>query len=159
TATCATHPTERSSRRRAASASAFTRPATGAARDRSGRSPITIDPIRKRSVSRIVVPSFDATGCIRSPDGITRYDARPVSLVEMLRRSVGRVPGEPALVELGGSRITYRALWDRAARVAGGLRAAGVAGGDRVAIRLGNGIDWCLAFFGIQLAGAIAVPV
>jgi len=43
--------------------------------------------------------------------------------------------------------------------VAGGLRAAGIASGDRVAIRLGNGLDWCLAFFGIQLAGAIAVPV
>jgi len=28
-----------------------------------------------------------------------------------------------------------------------------------VAIRLGNGLKWCLAFFGIELAGAIAVPV
>ena len=28
-----------------------------------------------------------------------------------------------------------------------------------MAIRLGNGLDWCLAFFGIQLAGAVAVPV
>ena len=28
-----------------------------------------------------------------------------------------------------------------------------------MAIRLGNGLDWCLAFLGIQLAGAIAVPV
>jgi long-subunit acyl-CoA synthetase (AMP-forming) len=30
-------------------------------------------------------------------------------------------------------------LWDRAARVAGGLSASGVARGDRVALRLGNG--------------------
>ena len=36
---------------------------------------------------------------------------------------------------------------------------SGIERGDRVAIRLGNGLDWCLAFFGIQLAGAIAVPV
>jgi long-chain acyl-CoA synthetase len=50
-------------------------------------------------------------------------------------------------------------MWDRATRVAGGLRAAGVQRGDRVAIRLPNGNDWALAFYGIQLAGAIAVPV
>ena len=55
--------------------------------------------------------------------------------------------------------MTYRELWDRAARIAGGLRQLGIGRGDRVAIRLGNGLDWCLAFFGIQLAGAIAVPV
>jgi acyl-CoA synthetase (AMP-forming)/AMP-acid ligase II len=43
--------------------------------------------------------------------------------------------------------------------VAGGLRAAGIERGDRVAIRLHNGIDWVLAFFGAQLAGAVVVPV
>jgi acyl-CoA synthetase (AMP-forming)/AMP-acid ligase II len=39
----------------------------------------------------------------------------------------------------------------------GGLRNAGVIRDDRVAIRLGNGLDWCIAFWD-QLAGAIAVP-
>ena len=43
--------------------------------------------------------------------------------------------------------------------MAGGLAAAGVGRGDRVAIRLGNGIEWVLAFFGTQLLGAVAVPV
>src|SRR4029077_16049383 len=60
---------------------------------------------------------------------------------------------------LGGGRVTYRELWDRAARVAGGLKQAGITRGDRVAIRLGNGLDWCFAFFGAQMAGAVAVPV
>src|SRR4029077_1240109 len=59
---------------------------------------------------------------------------------------------------LGGGRVTYRELWDRAARVAGGLKRLGVKRGDRVAIRLGNGLDWCFAFFGAQMAGAGAVP-
>ena len=59
----------------------------------------------------------------------------------------------------GGPRLTYpRAVGPRR-RVAGGLRAGGVQRGDRVAIRLGNGIDWVLAFFGAVLAGAIVVPV
>ena len=50
-------------------------------------------------------------------------------------------------------RLTYRELWDRAARVAGGLKADGIGAGDRVAIRLGNGADWVLAFWGAQLLG------
>jgi len=55
--------------------------------------------------------------------------------------------------------LSYGELWDRAACVAGGLRQHGVDRGDRVAICLPNGIDWVLAFFGIQLLGAVAVPV
>ena len=50
-------------------------------------------------------------------------------------------------------------MWDRAARVAGGLRAAGLERGDRAAILLPNGVDWVLAFWGAQLAGVVAVPV
>src|SRR5205085_7205902 len=53
----------------------------------------------------------------------------------------------------------YRELWDRSARVAGGLRVLGIGDGDRVAIRLGNGLDWCIAFWGGLMAGAITVPV
>src|SRR5580700_8249678 len=77
----------------------------------------------------------------------------------MLRATVDKSPGAEAIVEVGGERINYRDLWDRSARVAGGLRSAGISRGDRVAIRLGNSLDWCVAFWGIQLAGAIAVPV
>ena len=43
--------------------------------------------------------------------------------------------------------------------MAGGLRGLGVQRGDRVAIQLGNGVDWVLAFFGAILADAIVVPV
>jgi acyl-CoA synthetase (AMP-forming)/AMP-acid ligase II len=77
----------------------------------------------------------------------------------MLRATVDAVPRAEAIRELHGPSVDYRTLWDRAARIAGGLRAQGVKPGDRVAIRLPNSLDWCLAFFGIQLAGAIAVPV
>jgi acyl-CoA synthetase (AMP-forming)/AMP-acid ligase II len=63
------------------------------------------------------------------------------------------------VVVVGGERLTFRGLWERAAKTSGGLRAQGIQAGDRVAIRLGNGADWCIAFWGIQMAGAIAVPV
>ncbi|HKD45935.1 MAG TPA: AMP-binding protein [Candidatus Angelobacter sp.] len=106
-----------------------------------------------------VIHPFDESGIERGADGIARYQNRPRSLVEMLRNSVDKSPNAEALVEVGGERLTYRELWDRSARTAGGLRALGVQPGDRVAIRLGNSSDWCVAFWGIQMAGAIAVPV
>jgi long-chain acyl-CoA synthetase len=77
----------------------------------------------------------------------------------MLRERVDLAADAPAVIEVGGPEVTYRELWDRAARVAGGLRAAGLERGDRAAILLPNGLDWVLAFWGAQLAGAIAVPV
>jgi len=103
---------------------------------------------------------FDMTGVVRGPDGIKRYEGLPRNLVQMLRASVDQHGAEEAIVETGGGpRLSYATLWDRAARVAGGLRARGVERGDRVAIRLGNGIDWVLAFAGALLADAIVVPV
>ncbi len=102
---------------------------------------------------------FETEGVHRGADGIARYRDRPESLVHMLRASVERGPDTTALCEVGGPSLTYAQLWDRAARVAGGLRSAGVQRGDRAAIRLPNGADWVLAFWGVQLAGAVAVPV
>jgi acyl-CoA synthetase (AMP-forming)/AMP-acid ligase II len=102
---------------------------------------------------------FDRAGVERGGDGVARYLDRPASLVHLLRASVERDAQAVALVEVGGPSIAYGELWQRAARVAGGLRAAGVKRGERVAIRLPNGIDWVLAFFGVQLLGAVAVPV
>src|SRR5580700_1819346 len=96
------------------------------------------------------IQPFDQSGIVRGADGIARYGNLPGSVPEMLRATVERMPDAEFLVEVGGRRLTYRETWDRAARVAGGLRAAGIRRGDRVAIRLQNGIDWCLAFFGIQ---------
>jgi long-chain acyl-CoA synthetase len=103
---------------------------------------------------------FDMTGVTRGPDGIKRYDRLPASLLEMLREGMSRHPDREALVETGGGpRLSYAELWDRASRVAGGLRAAGVGRGDRVANVLPAGVDWVLGFLGTQLAGAVAVPV
>jgi acyl-CoA synthetase (AMP-forming)/AMP-acid ligase II len=102
---------------------------------------------------------FDRSGVARGSDGIARYSALPNSLLDMLRATVDRTPGNEAIVEIGGERIKYRELWDRSARVAGGLKKAGVERGDRVAIRLGNSLDWCVAFWGTLMSGAVAVPV
>ncbi|MGY1669574.1 class I adenylate-forming enzyme family protein [Geodermatophilus sp. SYSU D00710] len=102
---------------------------------------------------------FDESGIERDAAGVKHYTGLPDSVVAMLRASVERDPDGEAVVELDGPRLTFRQLWDGAARVAGGLREAGVGRGDRVAIRLGNGADWVLGFFGTLLAGGVAVPV
>jgi len=59
----------------------------------------------------------------------------------------------------GGQEITYGELdnWSRA--VARGLRAAGLAQGDRVAIMLPTCTAFFSAFMGTLLAGGVAVPV
>lgn len=102
---------------------------------------------------------FPTVGVSRGRDGVPRYDELPATLLDMLAEHVDTRPGSEALVELGGGRLTYRQLWDRAARVAGGLRAAGIKRGDRVAVRYPAGIDWVLAFWGVVMAGGIAVAV
>jgi len=118
-----------------------------------------------RSSSVLVTPAprgrnpFDERGVERGADGVARYARRPESLAAMLRASVERDESATAVLEVGGAELSYGELWAQAARVAGGLRQAGVARGDRVAVRLPNGIDWVLAFFGAQLLGAVVVPV
>lgn len=106
-----------------------------------------------------MIQPFDSSGITRGADGVARYDNRPESLVEMLRRTVDRTPHAEALVEVGGGRATYNELWERSSKTAGGLRQMGIKRGDRVAIRLANGLDWCFAFFGTLMVGAVAVPV
>ncbi|HET6817998.1 MAG TPA: AMP-binding protein [Mycobacteriales bacterium] len=106
-----------------------------------------------------LIRPFDESGISRDADGVKHFDDLPASLVEMLRTSVDASPNAEAVVELDGPRLTYQELWDRAARVAGGLREAGLGRGDRVAVRHGNKLEWVLAFFGTQLAGGVVVPV
>ena len=59
----------------------------------------------------------------------------------------------------GAETVRYGALRDRVARAASVWRARGVARGDRVAIKLADGIDWVSAFLGAIWAGGIAVAV
>ena len=105
-----------------------------------------------------IVP-FDMSGIVRTGDGVLRYTTMAPSLLAMFSASAQRHPDRECLVVLGGQRVTYREVWDRSARVAGGLRAAGIQPGDRVAILYGNGLEWCLSFWGSLMAGAVVVPI
>ncbi|MCZ0944340.1 MAG: class I adenylate-forming enzyme family protein [Gammaproteobacteria bacterium] len=56
-------------------------------------------------------------------------------------------------------RYTFADAWDRAGRVVAGLRALGVAPGDRVGISLRNYPEWIWSFMGITRMGAVAVAM
>ena len=102
---------------------------------------------------------FSRAGISRDEHGVPHYEALPTSLLEVLEGHVADRPDAEAVVELGGQRLTYRQLWDRAARVAGGLRTAGLQRGARVALRHPAGVNWVLGFWGTLMAGGIPVAI
>ncbi len=69
--------------------------------------------------------------------------------------------GEPDRIALacGDARATYAELRDAVARAAGDWRRRGLAPGDRVAVKLPDGIPWVTAFLGAIWAGGVAVGV
>ena len=59
----------------------------------------------------------------------------------------------------GTQRVTYAELRDRVARAATVWQRLGVGRGDRVAVKLPDGIPWATAFLGTMWAGGVAVGV
>ena len=59
----------------------------------------------------------------------------------------------------GDERLTYGELRERVARAAAAWRLRGLQRGDRVAVKLPDGIDWVVAYFGVIWAGGVAVGV
>jgi acyl-CoA synthetase (AMP-forming)/AMP-acid ligase II len=102
---------------------------------------------------------FPATGVVRDRNGVPHYEQLPATLLDLLAGQAESRPNSEAVIELGGEAVTYRQLWQRAARVAGGLRADGLERGDRVGVRYPAGLDWVLAFWGTLMAGGIPVAV
>lgn len=85
-----------------------------------------------------------------------------MNVAELLRRAAADAPEKVALrfgsTEVEGS-LTYSQLDADTDRVAGGIQAAGVEAGDRVAIAMPNVPSFASAYFGILRAGAVAVPI
>ncbi|MEQ8813231.1 MAG: long-chain fatty acid--CoA ligase [Thalassobaculum sp.] len=73
---------------------------------------------------------------------------------------VARSFGERPAMSLGERVLyDYRTFADRVARLAGGLRALGLASGDRVALVMKNGPEYFEVMYGAWHAGLVAVPV
>ncbi len=80
------------------------------------------------------------------------------TLDTILTDAARRWPGRIAVLDaVGGARFSYADLDAQANRAAGGLRAMGIAPGDRVLLQLPNRCQFAVALFGLLRAGAIPV--
>src|SRR5258708_39116637 len=82
---------------------------------------------------------------------------RPRTLLDLLDERHALTPQQAAFY-WGDQPFSFEMLWRGANRFAALLLELGVARGDRVLIRLGNGPEFFAAFYGVPRAGAIAVP-
>ncbi|HET8628551.1 MAG TPA: acyl--CoA ligase family protein [Thermomicrobiales bacterium] len=86
---------------------------------------------------------------------VYRAELTPLSF---LQRSAAVYRERVAVID-GERRLTYAELGERAARLAGALRAAGVRPGDRVAFLAPNSPALLEAHYGVPLAGAVLVAL
>ena len=79
-----------------------------------------------------------------------------MNLVEMLDEANRRY-GKKSAIKHGDRHITYAELNEASMRFASSLCSFGLRKGDRVAMLLGNSIEFVVAYFGIVRVGAVAV--
>src|ERR1700732_3750256 len=78
--------------------------------------------------------------------------------VHSLGRASRYYPERTALV-LGGTRVTFRDLQDRVARIAAALSRLGLGAGDRLAVLLPNGPEYIELVYACGWLGVIVVPI
>ncbi len=83
---------------------------------------------------------------------------RPVNVAELVRRSAALTPGKAALVA-GDRQLTWSELDAAVDQAAAALSGLGLVAGFRVALALGNSLEFAVAYFGALRAGLVAVPI
>jgi acyl-CoA synthetase (AMP-forming)/AMP-acid ligase II len=79
---------------------------------------------------------------------------------QVLHNAAARWPDRPCVTDLDdGSTLTYAELDARVAGIGAGLRAMGLAAGERVALLLPNGQAYLAAYLGAIAAGLVVVPL
>ena len=81
------------------------------------------------------------------------------TISSVLSRQAAERPDSPALQWQTEEPFTYGALYGHCLGLAGGLRGLGVGPGDRVLLMLPNSTEIVLAWFGVNLLGAVEVPI
>ena len=80
------------------------------------------------------------------------------TFADPLKRAVQIAANKTALLD-AGERFTYAALYDRCARLAGGLYKLGLSKGDRVAIWSDNNHQYIETYVAVPAAGLVVVPL
>jgi len=94
---------------------------------------------------------------VDSETAITKSDLPSVPAA--LEQAARDQPDAPCVRFLDGPALTYAELVDAVRTVAGGLQAAGIGPGDRVALMLGNRLEFLTTYLGIAWLGAVSVPL
>src|SRR6266851_4103063 len=87
---------------------------------------------------------------------VPAFCERPKNIWAMLSAAASENPDGEALV-CGSKRMTWREVAQQSAQIAAGLRKLGLQSGDRVALLLGNRIEFVLAMFAAAHVGAVTV--
>lgn len=77
----------------------------------------------------------------------------------MLDRTAESHAGDRPGYGFEGEVRTFREMRDAALDVAGGLLAQGIRPGDKVAVMMGNRLEWVEVYFALAALGAVCVPV
>jgi long-chain acyl-CoA synthetase len=84
------------------------------------------------------------------------FSERPRSIWAMVSAAASRNPDGEALT-CGDCRLTWRDVVERSAQVAAGLQKAGLQSGDRLALLLGNRVEFVLTVFAAAQLGLVTV--
>ena len=87
---------------------------------------------------------------------VPAFCERPKSIWAMVSDAASQNPDGEALV-CGDRRMTWREVVQQSAKIATGFRKFGLQSGDRVALLLGNRIEFVLTMFGAAHAGLVTV--
>ncbi|MEP6840211.1 MAG: class I adenylate-forming enzyme family protein, partial [Bradyrhizobium sp.] len=87
---------------------------------------------------------------------VPAFGERPKSVWAMVADAVARNPEGEALV-CGERRMNWREVAQRSAGIAAGFQKLGLRRGDRVAVLLGNRIEFVLTMFAAAHAGLVTV--
>src|SRR3954465_2626398 len=94
----------------------------------------------------------------RLSSGCARIGAVDDRARDPVRTAAQRRPDRPALIA-GDTVLTWAGLDSRGEAAAGRVAALTEAPGDRVALVLGNAVEFAEVYFGVLRAGRIAVPL
>src|SRR6202044_3642754 len=119
-------------------------------RDAAGRRRPVV-PGYQRPATALIRRTDDRSGCRTDNDSVTNLAK---NLTDTTRVHAGRVA-----VRVDNAAMTYRALDEASARVAGLLRERGLGPGDRVGIMMPNVAEVPVVYYGVLRAGCVVVPM
>ena len=105
-----------------------------------------------------VDPSVQPQGQLRPMTWNYHADPSVTSLPALVRARM-RDPAKVFIRNGDGRTFTYGEIWDLAGRLAGALRAHGVAVGDRVAVQVDKSPEAIVLFLACARAGAVFLPL